>query len=713
MNKRILKASLALAALLAAAALTAGAAAGAADPRTLAIPPLHAIPKVQPERYVMPNGAVVYLLENHDLPRVTGIAYFNASDTWAPAAKAGLGNMVGAVMRRGGTVAHPGDWLDDRLGAIGARIGTTVGTDNASGTFWCLPENTAEVVGLLAEILRAPAFPEDKMELQRTALYRSIAGRNDEMFSVLFRASAQAVFGKDSPYTREPEYATVDAITRDDCLQFQRLCFEPERMILAIYGDFKTAEMKKLLAEKLGPWAKSGLTPPAMPPMPALGPKHVVFAPKDDVTQSGVVMTHLGFLASDPDYPDMDVLENALGGGFQSRLTNVIRTQRGLAYAAGARSGAGFARPGVFAALALTRNDSIMVSADLVRAEVEKVTREPVTDEEAQIARETSLNSFVFNFSEPSAVMFRAAYYELVGYPQDFLQKYQQGLQNVTAASMLAAAKRHIHPDNLITVIVGREKDFDRPLTSLGQPVERMDISIPPRPSQLKVGEASAEALARGQALLKKAADLAGGPAAWAAVKSWSADQQMTITMQGQSIPLTGSISMALPDRQAVVMKTPMGEIRSGVSPKGGWVKAPQGVQDQPNAVAELKKEFEHSMFRLFGHPDQVQLQALPDKQTLGGQACDVALLKSELVKDCLVYFGPDGMLAGMEYPSTGPQGPVKQTVIYSDWRAVDALKYPYASKVLQDGKEFRSSTATQVRLNPALPDSLFLKPGP
>jgi zinc protease len=175
-------------------------------------------------------------------------------------------------------------------------------------------------------------------------------------------------------------------------------------------------------------------------------------------------------------------LEQALGGGFSSRLFNVIRTQRGLAYAAGAVAGGGFFRPGVFLGYALTRNDSVMVSADLLRAEVARVASERFGEEEAKLAREAVENSLVFQFSDRASVLFRAGFYELAGYPQDFLLQYQKDLAAVTPEAMQAAAQRKIHPEQFITVIVGKEKEFDRPLDSLGQEVERVDISIPPPP---------------------------------------------------------------------------------------------------------------------------------------------------------------------------------------------------------------------------------------
>ncbi|MFN8586555.1 MAG: pitrilysin family protein [Candidatus Eisenbacteria bacterium] len=313
-------AALALAASLAATGATAWAGdVTIHDPRKLPVPPIGRIPAVKPERLTLPNGIVVYLLENHDLPVVKGTAYFRMSPSLVPMDRAGLPGVVGEVMRSGGSTAHAGDYLDDRLAAIGASLSANVGLGQASSAFRCLSDNTAEVVGLWSEIVRTPAFPDEKIELAKVGIRRSIAGRNDEMMSVLFRTASQAVYGKQNPWGMQPEYATIEPIGKDDCRALHGKVFVPERMIVAIYGDFRTAEMKKLLAAKFGGWAKSGTAAPVLPPMPTSVSPKLYFAPKEDVTQSGIVVAQVGSRADDPDYAGLQVLEQGLGGGFSRR----------------------------------------------------------------------------------------------------------------------------------------------------------------------------------------------------------------------------------------------------------------------------------------------------------------------------------------------------------------------------------------------------------
>lgn len=682
------------------------------DPSKLTTPPLRSITAIKPERFKLPNGIVVFLLEDHDLPVVTGKAYVRSSPSLVPEAKVGLGRLTGEVMRSGGTTAHTGDWLDDRLAAIGAAISTSIGVDLADAGFRTLSDNTTEVVALFAEVMRAPAFPPDKVELVKVAQRQEIASRNDEMIPLLVRVATQAVYGKTSPWARQPEYATVEAIQRADAVQLHKQVFEPGRMVVAVFGDFKSAEMKKLLTSKLGDWKGAGSPAPVLPAIPTTTKQRLVFAPKEDVNQSGILLVQLGFKADDPDYPAMDVLTMGLGGGFQSRLVNRIRTQRGLAYATGATAGEGYQRPGLFNAYSLTKSESTMVALGLVREEVGKVVQAPFAQSELETAKQSVENLFVFNFEQPSSVLFRAAYFEAIGYPQDFLQKYQSGLQAVTAQSMLEAAKRKLHPDQIIPVIVGKEKDFDAPLTSVGMELERVDISIPPAASKLDVGAATPEALEKGRAWLAKAAELAGGTSAWGGVKAIDLEQQGTITIQGQTMPLGTTVRWVLPSQWLVVQKLPMGEVKQGFDGANGWLSIMGSVQDHPKFATQVKEEYERSLFRLLSRPGEVQVQALAPK-TIDGVAYNVAFVKSDLVKDWTLYFAPDGSLARMVFQAEGPKGPAVQTETYADWQPQGPIRYPSTMQVMVDGQPMMSGKVTTLKINPTLGPEVFKKPTP
>ena len=423
-----------------------------------------------------------------------------------------------------------------------------------------------------------------------------------------------------------------------------------------------------------------------------------MFAPKDDVTQSGVELAHrLQGGRSDRRHGRA---EQALGGGFQSRLFNKIRTQRGLAYSAGANAGSGYFRPGVFVARTLTRNDSVMAALDLMREEVVRVTKEPLGDEEARIARESVENALVFNFEKPSDVVFRAAFYEIGGYPADFLQRYQEALKRGRPRRCSPRPSARSIP-TICSVIVGKEKEFDRPLTSLGLPLERVDITIPPPASKVKVAAATPASLATGKGWLQQAAKLAGGSAAWSAVKTWSSEASANVSMQGQSIALGQTLNWKFPDRQLTIQKLPMGEMSQGFDGQNGWRKGFGQLTDQPTMGQDVKEEYERSLFNLFANADRMQVQALPDTKTIDGVAYHVALVKSDVIRDWQLFFAPDGKLARMEFMDKGPNGEATFASLFSDWRPLGAIQYPYANQTLIAGEKFMEATLTDAKVNP------------
>ena len=229
-----------------------------------------------------------------------------------------------------------------------------------------------------------------------------------------------------------------------------------------------------------GGWRPSGTPAPRFPAAADSVRPRLLFAQKDDVTQSVLLVTGTGLRADAPDAAAMDVVVQGLGSSSQSRLNRHIRTERGLAYSTGAIAGEEYLRPGEFMAWSLTRNDSALTALALLRQEVRAISQAPLDSEEFSVAKQSVESQLVFNFEQRSAVLFRAAYYQVLGYPPDFLTRYQGSLAAVTRDAAFAAARERIQSDRMAVVVVGNAKQFERALQSAGLPVTKVDIRIPP-----------------------------------------------------------------------------------------------------------------------------------------------------------------------------------------------------------------------------------------
>jgi zinc protease len=341
----------------------------------------------------------------------------------------------------------------------------------------CLKENSDEVFKIFVDLLRQPEFREDKIAVAKNQVNTSIARRNDDIFEIAGREATKLVYGPNSPYARVPEYATVAAVSRDDLLNWHRTFVHPNNIILGVVGDFDSKTMEAKLREAFESWPRGPAAKKAESEFQGPKPGYYFIA-KDDVTESAIRMVHLGTTRDNPDFYALEVLNQAFGGGFSSRLFANIRSKRGLAYYVFGGVGAAYDHPGIFQVAMGTKNGTTATSLDALYAELEAVQKNPPSADELKKAKDGLLNSFVFRFDSKAKVLRERMAYEFYGYPADFLERYRAGIEKVTQEDVARVARRYMHKDRLAALVVGKASDFDRPLASFG-PVTNVDITIP------------------------------------------------------------------------------------------------------------------------------------------------------------------------------------------------------------------------------------------
>jgi zinc protease len=446
----------------------------------LTFPPLPEVKIPNYTRFKLGNGMIVYLMEDHDLPVVAGTLYVRTGERLEPADKVGLASIMTEVMRTGGTQQYPPDVLNEFLEQRAAAI--EVGIDEAAATanFSTLTEDLPAVFDRFVAVIRAPDFPQDKLDLAKTTRRGNIARRNDRPDSISGREFSKLIYGNASPYARTEEYNTIKAIRREDLQSFYARSFQPTRAMLGVVGDFKPQEMRQLIEKSFGNWPANRMA--ATDPLPNVAQAQqggIYIADQPQLTQSSVLIGQLGGKLSDPDVFALFVMNEALNS-FGGRLFNEVRSRQGLAYSVYALWSTRFDYPGTFVAGGQTRSETTVSFIQSVKNELKKLQQAPLTPRELAFAKESILNSFVFNFVEPSQTLARLMRYEYFGYPSDFIFKYQRAVKEMTADKVLQAAKRNLKPDQMVTLVVGNRQAIQPTLETLNPTVTSLDITIPP-----------------------------------------------------------------------------------------------------------------------------------------------------------------------------------------------------------------------------------------
>ncbi len=669
-------------------------------------PPLPEFDIPQPEQVTLSNGMTVFLIENPELPLVEMSARIGVGALYEPADKVGLASIAGEVLRTGGTENMDADALNLRLENMGAQIESSIGTVSGQVFMSSLTETADEALALFADVIMHPAFPEDKIDLAKTQEKSFISRRNDQAMSIVNREFAKLLYGADSPYARHTEYATVDALERQDLIDFHQHYFLPNNTILGVWGDFDAEAMAEKLENAFAGWQpQEDFVRPTQPSPDTASEFGVYYAPKEDVTQSAILMGHPGEITMNhPDYFAVTVMNQVLSG-FTGRLFQNVRDDKGLAYSVFGAYTANFERPGQFYAGIMTKSESTVDGTEAVREEIEKLRAAPPSEEELQLAKDNYLNSFVFNFDTRQEIVSRMMTYAYYDYPLDFLNQVREGVQAVDANDVHRVAEKYLRPDDMKILAVGNGADFGRPLDDLGA-VDTIDITIPS--GREPAPEATEETLSQGQDLFRKAVDALGGQEAFAGIKTLR--QSMMI---GSMMPGGGQMEMdamqyvAYPDRGRweVFLPAGMGSIVVVIVGDEIMVDLPDGLPIDPAMIREqYEAQKDRDMVSMLGR-DDLAVQYVGQEELVDGRTVDVLSVTvpdvagaTELLLDIETHEP-----VGVRYD----QGPVEVLAIITEMQEVGGVRLPGRLENYMDGNP-AGSVELETELNVELPDHLF-----
>jgi zinc protease len=680
----------------------------AADLRGIKKPPLPAFHPQQPKRIQFDNGMVVFLQEDHELPLIEAGIIIRGGSKNEPEAKTGLVSIYGSSWRTGGTKAHTGDQLDDLLEARAAHLETSSLT--VLSTFMslsCLKGDFDFVLELANDLLHNPEFRQEKIDLAKDSMRAQIARRNDTLGQIAGREATKIGYGAHSPYARVPEYATVAAVTRQDLLDWHARYVHPNNMIVSVAGDFDAAEMETKLRKMFADWPKGSTTPVPDVPVPAPKPG-VYFVAKDDVNQTEIRMISAGIRRDDPDYYAVSVMNEVFGGGFASRLFSNLRTKAGLAYSVGGGVGSAFDHPGLANLVMGTKSGTTAQAIDGLYNEMEVMRDRGVTQEELDRGKDAILNSFVFEYDSKVKVMNGRSNLEFHGYPADFLEQFQKGVEKVTVADVNRVAKKYLDKSKFAVLVVGKAADFDKPLSSFA-PVTAVDITIP------QPGAAHAAVLAsnpQGKALLSKVFEAAGGLDKLKSIKA--VHSKGTQTVKAQGITLDVDETTVGEDKIHLKLNTPAGEVLMVATVQGGFMSmAAMGTRDMPSSQREsMLKNLRRELWSIAQHADDPQFAFAAQGTEKIGEV-EASILDISGGGDQLRWFvdAKTGRVLRASYQANTPAGPATQVSDYSDWKTVSGVSLPFHVEVTNNGQPSGTVATSNIEFNPTVDAKIFDKP--
>tara|TARA_R100001509_G_scaffold143826_1_gene99775 strand:- start:2648 stop:4687 length:2040 start_codon:yes stop_codon:yes gene_type:complete len=659
-------------------------------------PKLNEFKKANVEEFQLDNGIKFYLVEDKELPLIRVSATIRTGSLQDPEGKEGLASMTGELMREGGSVNYPADKLNVLLEDKAAFMSTFIGQGSGSASMNILKEDFDELLPVFVDLVQNPLFPEDKIELSKTQRKSGISRRNDDQASIANREYSKLIYGENSPLTRQIEYATLDAISREDIVAFHKEAFVGNNMTFGVIGDFDTKEMKKKLEEAFGSLPAGTENNLIYPEINYSFPSTVNFINKSDVNQSYVLVGHIGGLRENPDYAKIQMMNQILGGGFAGRLFQTVRTDLGLAYAVGGGYGSNINYPGTFSLFVMTKSSTTAQAIDALIAEVEKMQTNPVTKKELEDARDRFLNSLVFRYDSKQKILNERISNEYNGLSKDAFDKYVEDLKKVTVSDIQQVAKEYLNPDKVQILVVGNAEEVGDQLQKYGN-VNEIDITIPtPKSDKAEVtGDA-----AKGKEWLGKMADAVIEPRTNLETITTVSTIDQATPSGTMSIKNTASISYTDYSIDAT-LETPQGSMKMMVENGAGKMIMMGQEQALPSAMTKpMVDDVKNSYINVALNADKLNAEYLGMEQMNGE---NFIVLKVQSASTVTFLLDPATALpAFSKVSSFNPQmGKEVETITsYSDWKVTNGVAYAFAQETKTDGQVTSSSTVESVEIN-------------
>jgi zinc protease len=416
---------------------------------------LQAAPDIQ--HWQSPQGAQVYYVHAPGLPIVDLQITFNAGSA-RDGDQSGLSSITNHMlgMGAGGLDATA---IAQRFEGIGAEFSHDSDRDMAwlklrslSQRKWLDP-----ALDTLALILSSPNFDKQDFERERKRYLSSLKREKQNPGSVASRIFYKAVYGK-HPYANMPNGTeeTLKSMSPADLKRFFGKYYVARNASVAIVGDIDRKAAEALVTQLLKK-VPVGEEARPLPEVDELQKARVIRVAHPS-TQTHILMGHPGNYRGDPDYFAMYTGNHALGGsGLVSRLSDEVREKRGLSYSVSSYF-LPLARKGAFQVSMQTRNDQAEQGLKVMRQTLQEYVDKGMTAKELQASRKNITGGFPLRIDSNKKIL---GYLAVIGFyklPLTYLDDFNRNIESLTLKQIQETMRRRLHPERMVTVIVGGDK---------------------------------------------------------------------------------------------------------------------------------------------------------------------------------------------------------------------------------------------------------------
>ena len=405
------------------------------------------------EHWTTPTGARVFFVHAPSIPMLDLAITFDAGGRYGAADRVGLASLTNTMLAKGVPGLGESE-IAERFASVGAQRGGGASSDRATVSLRTLTgaEELGAALELLERLLAEPTFPAEVLAREKERVLQALREAQTKPETIAGQEFSALLY-PGHPYGWHATPETVAAVTRDDLVAFHRAHYSADRAVVAMIGAVTRAQAESI-AQRLTARLPAGSPAPALPEVARPG-QAIDRRIAHPASQSHILVGAPAIAWGDPDQFALMVGNYVLGGGgFVSRLYDEVREKRGLAYSVYSYFSPSL-QPGPFTIGLQTKKEQTGLALQVVRETLSRFLADGPTAEELAAAKANLVGGFPLRIDSNRKILDNLTTIGWYRLPLDWLERWPQRVEEVSAQQVREAFARHVRPEALVTVVVG------------------------------------------------------------------------------------------------------------------------------------------------------------------------------------------------------------------------------------------------------------------
>lgn len=440
---------------------------------TLILAQNYQLPKY--EKFKLPNGLTVYLMEQKEVPVISVSAVISAGAIY-DGTKAGLASLTATALKHG-TKSYPKAQLNEELDFIGAYVNTFASKESASLSAKFAAKDKEKVLGIIKEILLEPVFDNVEFEKEKKRLLSNLDQQRESPRSILPAYFDKFMYGN-HVYGNiiQGQKSSISSLTVEDIKTFYKTNYLPESSAIAVVGDFNSADMKTTLTNLFGAWKKGTKAQENLASKAITKPtgNRVLLINKDDARETTFNIGAAGISRNNPDYVAIDVINTLFGGRFTSMLNDELRVNTGLTYGANSRFSP-LKTGGTFTISTFTANKTTEAAIDKALEVLNNLHKNGIDEISLASAKNYVKGQFPPRYEtagQLSGLLTQMFWYN---FDESFINNFEKNVDGLTLEKAKSIINTYFPKDKLQFVMVGKASEIKKIAEKYG-PVTEVQI---------------------------------------------------------------------------------------------------------------------------------------------------------------------------------------------------------------------------------------------